>query len=144
MLTNINLLNSQEIIQKYPGFISSFLDVLPNLSNPIIGVYITPSFNLCLLSKDIKLQKIETIFNNRLAYGICDNYQQVLDEYPELQNSGNYLIELTLIEKSKQLAIGGWKWNSFGNYIGNQNPQEEYLYDEPVIEQIYCFRIYEV
>lgn len=29
-------------------------------------------------------------------------------------------------------------------YIGIQNPQYEYLYDEEDIEKVYCYHIYEV
>lgn len=77
-------------------------------------------------------------------YGICDNPQQILTAYPELEKAGrNFVITLTRIKRSEQPQSGGWRWRKWGVYIGTQNRQYEYLYNEPEVEEIFCFHIYE-
>jgi hypothetical protein len=78
------------------------------------------------------------------AYGVCDNVEQLLQACPELEASERkFVITLTSVRKEAQHASGGWRWGKWGPYIGTQNPQCDYLYDEPYIEQVYCYRIYE-
>jgi len=78
-------------------------------------------------------------------YGVCDNYLQILDIFPILKSSKErkFLITLTPVRKKNQSSDGGWRWHKWGAYIGTKNPQCEYLYDEPDIDLIYCYHIYE-
>lgn len=79
----------------------------------------------------------------RGAYGVCDDLANLLDVYPELKNSDRqFVVSMTVINKNEQ-DVDGWRWHKWGDYIGTQEPTTEYLYDEPVIEQVYCFHIYE-
>lgn len=51
---------------------------------------------------------------------------------------------LTPVRKADQTHDGGWRWNKWwGPYIGSQRPQFEYLYDEPEIDEVFCYHIYE-
>lgn len=78
-------------------------------------------------------------------YGVCDHYQQVLDLYPEMvTNTSEYFIFLTPVTKLTQPSYGGWRWHKWGKYIGTQDPQAEYLADEPEIEEVYCYHIYKL
>ncbi|MGG1671524.1 hypothetical protein ACIFOE_12895 [Paenibacillus sp. NRS-1783] len=78
-------------------------------------------------------------------YGVCDHYEQILNLAPEIINSEKkYVIGLTLVKKEWEPEDGGWRWHKWGEYIGNQSPQCEYIYDEPEIEQVYCYYIYEI
>lgn len=78
-------------------------------------------------------------------YGVCDNYQQVLDYYPELNNlNRKFVLSLYKISKKNQPKNGGWRWHKWGKYIGNQNPRQEYIYDEPEIEEVIVYHIYEI
>lgn len=36
------------------------------------------------------------------------------------------------------------KTPTWGAYIGNQNPQHEYIYDDKHIDKVYCYHIYEI
>jgi hypothetical protein len=45
--------------------------------------------------------------------------------------------------KANQSHEGGWRWHKWGEYIGKYEPQYEYLYDEPEIEKVYVYHIYE-
>lgn len=77
-------------------------------------------------------------------YGVCDTVEQVLEKCPELEASNRkFVITVTPIIKSKQPPEGGWRWHKWGEYIGTQDPQCEYIYDEPHIERVLCFHIYE-
>jgi len=77
-------------------------------------------------------------------YGVCDNYQQVLEKYPFLnEDSNQYVLTVTVVKKSDQSESGGWRWHKWGEYIGTKNPQHEYLYDEDdSIQEVFCYHIY--
>jgi hypothetical protein len=78
-------------------------------------------------------------------YGVCDNFEQVLAANPELEDPRRkFVVTLTPVVKASQSPDGGWRWHKWGEYIGTQNRSGcEYLYDEPEIEQVLCFHIYE-
>jgi hypothetical protein len=79
------------------------------------------------------------------AYGVCDSYQQVLEQCPEIVASERgFVMFITELSKASQPDEGGWRWHKWGPYIGTQEPQCEYLHDEPVIERVFTFHIYEV
>lgn len=81
--------------------------------------------------------------------GVCDNATQLLAHYNALIKDGildknqTYLLCMTPMFKEDQ-GDWGWRWHKWGEYIGIQNPQCEYLADEDGIDLIYCFRIYKV
>ena len=78
------------------------------------------------------------------AYGVCDNYQQILDQCPEIvTGERRFVITLAEMRKDGQPDQGGWRWHKWGPYIGTHEPQCEYLHDEPVVENVFCFHIYE-
>ena len=81
-----------------------------------------------------------------VAYGVCDNYKQVLEKYKDLLNDANknYVVGLSTVKREAQSSEGGWRWHKWGEYIGNQNPQHEYLYDDTHIDKVYCYHIYEI
>ena len=88
----------------------------------------------------------ENIIDKWVKYGVCDDYSQILERYDGLLNNPNknYVIGLSVVEREKQPLDGGWRWHKWGEYIGNQNPQHEYLYDDVHIDRVYCFHIYEI
>ena len=78
-------------------------------------------------------------------YGVCDNYQQILEKWPQLETSAQkFVISVTPIVKEHQSEKGGWRWHKWGVYIGTSTPTTEYLYDEPLFEKVYSFHIYEL
>ena len=78
-------------------------------------------------------------------YGVCDDAEQLLEACPELEAEGReFVITLTPVLKANQGPAGGWRWHKWGDYIGTQKPQCEYLYDEPNIDKVYCYHIYEL
>lgn len=87
----------------------------------------------------------ETIIDKWVAYGVCDNYKQILECHKDIiSDNKNYVIGLSTVERKNQDENGGWRWHKWGEYIGNQNPQHEYLYDDTHIDKVYCYHIYEI
>jgi len=81
------------------------------------------------------------------CYGVCDNYKQVVEQEPMLQEDykdKEFVVFVTPVRKSEQPETGGWRWHKWGPYIGNQKPQEEYLFNEPEIEEVFVYHIYEL
>ena len=92
-----------------------------------------------------KVGDAERSFGDFNSYGVCDDFQQILDQCPEIVNSTGREFVITLAEmcKEDQPDWGGWRWHKWGPYIGTQEPTTEYLYDEPIIERVFCYHIYE-
>lgn len=78
------------------------------------------------------------------TFGVCDDYQQVIDQCPELQDPNRkFVVTVTEVRSGDQPRDGGWRWHKWGPYIGTHEPQCEYLHDEEGIEKVYCYSIYE-
>lgn len=81
---------------------------------------------------------------SRNSYGVCDSVEQLLAHFPELEAPGReFVVTLTEVRKADQSPTGGWRWHKWGPYIGNHNPQYEYLYDEEGIDAVLVYHIYE-
>ena len=77
-------------------------------------------------------------------YGVCDSVEQLLAACPELEDRGReFVVTVTPVCKDDEPDYGGWRWHKWGKYIGTQNPQCEYIRDEPSIDEVLCFHIYE-
>lgn len=77
--------------------------------------------------------------------GVCDNWEQIIEKWPEIVESDrHFIISLAKWERASEPASGGWRWHKWGDYIGAHEPQCEYLHDEPEIESVCTFHIYEV
>lgn len=67
-------------------------------------------------------------------YGVADSIEQIKKLYEKQINDPNkkYIITVTRVDqeiKNKGKG-GGWRWHKWGKYIGNLDPQYEYLDDE--------------
>jgi hypothetical protein len=81
----------------------------------------------------------------RNNYGVCDNADQIKRHYPEVMESDRkFVICMVPIFKHHQPPRDGWRWEKWGEYIGDLVPQCGYLYDEPEIEVVFVFTIIEV
>lgn len=156
MLTDVNFealrlrMSSEELREHLKG----------RLERNTQGVYETDDFNiLSLFYKEAiadyypgmneysKLYKQTGIYDHAsfmADYGVADSYDQVLALYPQLVMSNRkYILSFVTLRKEFEQP-GGWRWHKWGDYIGTQEPQAEYLYDEPVIEQIIIWHVHEV
>jgi hypothetical protein len=106
------------------------------------GIYVSRSFSI---GNDIINPHDDYPNLGELSpYGVCDTIQQVLDLYDEyFSGSNKYCVGFTKVVKSEQSDMGGWRWHKWGDYIGDKNPQCEYIYDEDdTITEVFCFHIY--
>lgn len=110
------------------------------------GVYVSEfSFSLdYVLSKSNGYISNPMLSDDNWYYGVCDNIENLLQVMPELTESDRtFVVLLTQITKADQPDIMGWRWHKWGDYIGNEHPTAEYLYDELVIDLVYVYSIYE-
>lgn len=82
----------------------------------------------------------------RARYIVCDSPEQAVAFWSDHAEDPDteWVIAVTPILKSECDPVGGWRWHKWGDYIGEQNPQCEYLFDEPEIEKVYTAHIYRV
>jgi len=108
------------------------------------NVDINPEFFLSDAKKCIAFS--ENIPKGIYNYGIADTVEQIKAHcYDVLDNdSHNWFITYQIIYKEDQVKEGGWRWRKWGEYIGDYKPQCEYLYDEPYIDKVILFHVYEV
>jgi len=79
----------------------------------------------------------------RSEYGVCDNIEQVLALFPELEAPGReFMVTLTEVRRENQEPDGGWRWHKWGPYIGTYEPKHEYLYYED-IDRVFVYHIHE-
>ena len=79
----------------------------------------------------------------RPDYGVCDNVEQIKSHYPELVESDRrFVVVMTPIIHAEETEQD-WRWHKWGPYIGNHEPQHEYLFDEVGIEKVFVFHILE-
>ena len=94
------------------------------------GPFSDPNFMYLLYDEFIKIDR-QPIFE---AYGVADNIEQILNYHKEefIDTPEKYILFYTKIYQHKENAgeWGGWRWHKWGPYIGNLNPQCEYLDDE--------------
>ena len=80
------------------------------------------------------------------CYGVCDGMENILETLTVLQDKDRqFVVMLTPVERDldNKGQGGGWRWHKWGPYIGKHTPTTEYLDDEPLIEKIYCYHVYE-
>lgn len=82
------------------------------------------------------------------TYGVADSPAQLfnLPRFVELVRNSDrrFVVGMVRLLKSEMSPEGGWRWRKWGGYVGEQDPQMEYLHDEPVIEEVWTYHIYEL
>ncbi|AXH72646.1 MAG: hypothetical protein [Caudoviricetes sp.] len=92
-----------------------------------------------------KLKKLcRKTHNTFSSYGVCDNYEQILNLYDFEKDPRKFAIFLTPISKKHEPKEGGWRWERWGMYIGNQKSTADYLYYEEYIDMIFVYSIIEI
>ena len=77
-------------------------------------------------------------------YGVCDSPEQLLSYYDFEADPRRLVISFARLEKANEPPEGGWRWHKWGPYIGTQDPQCEHLADEPEIEVVYTYHVYQL
>lgn len=92
-----------------------------------------------VIDKDFCSNNLDFSFD---SFGVCDNVDQAM-EYGRKRFKGidhECVLRLYPVIKTEQHPVGGWRWRKWGDYIGTQTPTTEYIYDEPNIEMVFCFK----
>lgn len=80
------------------------------------------------------------------AYGVCDSPDDFMTRFGASLKADPraFVVSFVEISKSRQSPTGGWRWHKWGPYVGKQTKTCEYLYDEPVVERVFTYHVYEV
>jgi hypothetical protein len=142
MMVDITLKTEEDII---PEFRDIFRKLKPKKIKK--GYYRSLTWNDDLYIKE----KIERYPELKISpygvpYGVCDSPKQFEEKYGQLikQSEKKFFVSFVRLQKKHESPTGGWRWHKWGPYIGKQKPKCEYLYDEPIINEVYTYHIYEV
>jgi hypothetical protein len=83
------------------------------------------------------------------SYGVCDSPQQFIDKFNDdlEKDERQFVVGFAHILKNSSNAGegGGWRWHKWGQYIGEGDPQCEYLDDEEGFEDgVYVYDIVQI
>lgn len=80
------------------------------------------------------------------AYGVCDSPEQFAEHFKDAltKDPRKLIVTFWEVRREDQSEDGGWRYHKWGQYIGSQKPENEYLYDDKHIEKVYCWHIYEI
>lgn len=123
-----------------------FKDQKPNRLQK--GVYTNTAWNFELLFRGRQDHALDypNFGPDFFCFGVCDSPEQLVELLPDEVKDGTseYVVSMVHLRKTDCDAQGGWRWHKWGPYIGKQEPQCEYLADEPVIEEVWTYHIYRV
>ena len=78
-------------------------------------------------------------------FAVFDTPEQVFQKWSWIETDPNlYVVSIAVLRKEEQEPYGGWRWHKWGDYLGDLEPQCEFLYDEPEIEQAVVAHVYEI
>lgn len=77
-------------------------------------------------------------------YGVCDTPEQAVEKLGLRDRPESFFVSFVKITRASQPSDGGWRWHKWGAYIGDKEPQREYIHDEPEIDEVYTFHVYEL
>ena len=109
------------------------------------GIYRHDGFKFNF-DKFIQSNCIDAIKDEYVFYGVCDNWEQVVEYHKELLNNPdkNYVIGLSTVIRADESPEGGFRPHRWGPYIGTQKLEHEYLYDDTNVDKVYTYHIYEI
>ncbi len=76
-------------------------------------------------------------------FGVCDTPEQCIEKLKLRDHPVPVFVSFVRVRRDEQPPDGGWRWHKWGEYIGAHSPQCEYIHDEPDIEEVYTFSIYQ-
>lgn len=133
-ITLSNLQEAQKMIEGTTlGLMLSLMGGSKGTQQVAPGFFIGP-LNLNMLVEHVEVEKypsIPGIGSYPTSYYVCDTPQQFVERYGKILESaeGRYITFFAHIERTPG-EEGGWRWHKWGEYLGDLNPQNEYLDDE--------------
>lgn len=76
-------------------------------------------------------------------YGVCDSVEQFDALYGDTLRAHEHSFIVTFVEvlREDQPSWGGWRYHKWGEYVGTQEPQSEYLYHDKHIDRVFTFSL---
>ena len=111
------------------------------------GVYQSNWWNFELEFRGKQIDELDyPDFGDFECFGVCDSPEQLMAKLPKIvvENSVPYVISMVRVDKSDEPPSEGWRIRKWGKYIGEQEITREYLADEPVIETLWTYHIYQI
>lgn len=108
------------------------------------GIYIMGHWSAGRVIAQRIVEEYPELDNDTFCYGVCDSIEQLVKRYDFDADHRKFFISFVLITKAGQESPGGWRWHKWGQYIGTQNPQHEYIADEPNIDRVFTYHVYHV
>lgn len=77
------------------------------------------------------------------SYGVVDSPGQFIEKFTDILEASpiKLVVGMTNVFKADEPSSGGWRWHKWGPYLGENDPQHEYIYWEEKIDQACCFTI---
>lgn len=100
----------------------------------------------------LEVEEYHSFFNKndinssiRENFGVADNIEQILEHYPELLKSeDNFIVIFSDVYRKYQPESYGFRYEKFGEYIGTQNIQHEFIYDDKHIDKVIIYEIFKI
>lgn len=110
------------------------------------GMYLTSHWSIDQLGVSIRerWREEQPGYLDFEEYGVCDTPEQAVEGLGLRARPERFFVSFVEINKATQPSDGGWRWHKWGSYIGDHEPQCEYIHDEPEIEKVYTFHVYEL
>lgn len=85
-----------------------------------------------------------TLLKGFPEYGVCDSPEQFMEKFGQILHGSmrRMVVSLVEVKRSSQPSEGGWRWSKWGEYVGTQKSEHEYLFDEKHIESVFTFHVY--
>ena len=71
---------------------------------------------------------------NPPAYGVCDGHEQFMRKFGKILEDDERTFCVGFSHCAKEPGVQGWRWHKWGEYIGEGEPECEYLADEEGFE----------
>lgn len=132
-----------ELVSKVKGL--KMEDIHNNLKEVHTGIYET-SLEISVIADIAKINFSEYYhFGVKDEYGMADNYEQILDFYPELNDPNKkYIVVCEWLYRDSDNPGSGFRYHKNGPYIGNLNPKHAYFNDDTHIEKLLLYHVIEV
>lgn len=115
----------------------------PVLPTEFDGVYLVPLQFPGAMFGHLKREDIAGIGTHPANHFVADSPKQFMDRFGSVLDAlpQNLAVFCTIIQKAEEPESGGWRWHKWGEYVGDFTPTTEYLYDEPIIQQVTIIHI---
>lgn len=110
------------------------------------GIWITSTLNFHVNLKYCSTHSVVDNYPGNIPNFVTDDLKyinSVLKDYIQNPNE-EFVISVSEIYKEDQSETDGWQYYKWGQFIGDVNPDSDYLYDSTVHDLVYCVHVYKL